>query len=130
VSRAPATYREGGDFAPAAGFSVEIPTAGHYRFRLVRGGHPVAIRVWFGPPLDPVTGEELDRSHRWQASCNGAPIDLARVWPFCAREPIDEREAAYLSGLQAWAQENAPLAPQADPTRKIDLLDPSTPIPL
>lgn len=127
--RAPATYRAPHPTAaPASGFSVETPTAGWYRYHLVKGGSPVAIKVWFGPPHDPVTGEELDRSYRWQASCNGELIDLSQVWPMCGRDPIDEAEARYLIGLQAWARQHAPNSPQADPRKKIDLLDPSTPL--
>lgn len=110
------------------GFDADVPTAGFYRFRLRRGAVPVGIRIWFGAPLDPVTGEEMDRSHRWQAHCNGSYIDLARVWPGCADEPIDEREYRHLCRLQEWGEQHAPDSPQADPTRPVDLL--TAPIPL
>ena len=124
MSRAPLVYANAEPVGPiAAGYSVEAPTVGWYRYRLVAGGHPVAIRIWHGPPLDPVTGEELDRSYRWQATANGEPVDLDRCWPACGREPITATEAAYLTGLAAWAQQNAPDSAAANPRRKIDLLN-------
>jgi hypothetical protein len=130
MSRAPLVYADAERAAPVAGgYSVEAPTAGWYRYRLVAGGHPVAIRIWFGAPLDPVTGEELDRSHRWQATANGEAVDLDRVWPACGREPINATESAYLTGLAAWAQEHAPDSPQANPRKRIDLLNADTPLP-
>ena len=37
-----------------AGFDADKPAAGFYRTRLVSGGMPVGIRIWFGAPFDPV----------------------------------------------------------------------------
>lgn len=109
--------------APTAtqGFDPDAPIAGYYRMRLRSGGVFVAIRIWFGPPRDPLTGEVMDRSHRWQATANGKPIDLERVWPQCAADPIDEAEARHLIKLQRWGQETGHAA-LADPTRKINPL--------
>lgn len=115
--------------ATQPGYNSDTPTAGHYRMALVRGGHPVGICIWHGPPHDPVTGELLDRSHRWQATANGAPIDLERVWPRCAHEPIGQAEHDHLVRLQRWGERHAPDGPQANPTRRIDLLDAATPMP-
>ena len=109
------------------GYSVEQPTAGWYQISLVRGGPKVGIRIWNGPPKDPVTGEELDRSWRWQAEANGAPIDLDRVWPACGRAPIPEAEYAYLTKMAQWAARHAPDSPAANPRQPIDLL--TAPIP-
>lgn len=102
---------------------AETPAAGFYRTRLRSGGVYVGIKIFHGAPLDPVTGEELDRSHRWQALCNDKPIDLDRVWPRCAREPVSAKEYAYLTTLQGWAEEHAPDSAIADPTRRIDPLN-------
>jgi hypothetical protein len=90
------------------GFNPDVPIAGWYRFKLVSGGVFVAVKIWFGAPLDPIDGTELDR----------AP----RVWPKCAAEPIDQAEANYLMTRRAWAEQHAPDSPQADPRRRIDLL--------
>ncbi|WP_337846786.1 hypothetical protein [Sphingomonas sp.] len=104
------------------GFDPDVPVAGFYRHRLVSGGMYVGIRIWFGPPKDPVTGEELDRSPRWQAEANGAYIDLERVWPRCARDPIPKATHDYLAAQQRWGEEHAPDAPQANPHKRVDPL--------
>jgi hypothetical protein len=106
----------------SGGTYPDQPVAGFYRFRFRSGAHPVGVRIWHGPPLDPMTGEEMDRSWRWQATANRRPVDLDRVWPRCAKEPIDEREHDYLAGVQDWAERHAPDSAQADPRRKINLL--------
>lgn len=110
----------------ADGFNPDVPVEGFYRMRLVSGGVFVGIRIWFGLPLDPVTGEEMDRSPRWQAQANGAAIDLERVWPRCAGDPISIGEYAYLTSLQTWGEQAMPESPIADPTRRVDPL--SSPI--
>lgn len=104
------------------GFDPDVPIAGWYRFKLVSGGVFVAVKIWFGAPLDPIDGTELDRAPRWNAIADGAPIDLARVWPKCAAEPIEQAEVKYLADRKAWAERAAPDSPQADPRRRIDLL--------
>jgi len=114
--------------APAAGFDVDQPIAGFYRMKLVSGAVYSGIRIWFGPPHDPETGDEMDRSHRWQAERNGNPIDLERAWPKCAADPIDEAEYRHLTATEAWGKAHAPTSPQANPSRRIDLL--TAPLPL
>lgn len=111
----------------AIGFDPDHPVAGYYRMRLRSGGIQVGVRIWHGAPLDPVTGEELDRSHRWQAVANEAPIDLTRVWPKCAASPVDAAEYEYLASVQSWAKQHAPNSPQANPHRKINPLTAPTP---
>ena len=88
----------------------DAPRAGYYRSRQVRRGAWTAVRIWYGPPLDPITGEELDRAPRWQATrwgreclfycpgfpghCGGviAPGDDVIAWPWAGRWPIDQAE--------------------------------------
>lgn len=106
----------------AAGFNADEPIAGHYRFRMRSGGAICGVRIWHGAPLDPVTGDELDRSHRWQAVVNDVPTPLERVWPKCAADPIDADEYQYLCAVQAWAKENVPDSPQANLMRRINPL--------
>ncbi len=114
--------------APAAtpsgptGYRADEPTAGYYRVRLRTGAAPCGVRIWFGPPLDPVTGEEMDRSHRWQAEANGEAIDLDLVWPRCGREPIGEGDYHALCRQQDWARDHAPDSALADPRRRHDPL--------
>ena len=102
------------------------PIEGFYRHRLRSQGVPVGIRIWFGPPYDPVTGEEMDRSPRWQAHCNGEYIDIDRVWPRCYAAPITEIDYNRHCAKQGWAREYAPGDAMADPRRKADYL--STPM--
>lgn len=106
----------------ATGFNPDLPIAGFYRMRLRSGAAFCGIRIWHGAPADPVTGEELDRSHRWQALANNAPINLDRVWPKCADDPINADEYRHLCAVHQWAKENAPDSPQANPMKRIDPL--------
>ncbi|HUD92304.1 hypothetical protein [Sphingobium sp.] len=130
MSRAQITYADARSTAPqAAGIDVEKPVAGYFRFRLgrdtVRGG----VRIWFGPPHDPVTGEEMDRSWRWQAEFDGEPIDFDRCWPACAKDPISEADYCAMINRRAWARQHAPDSAYATPTATIDLLSRSHPLP-
>ncbi len=111
------------------GIDVSTPVAGFYRCKLVSGGVRGGVRIWFGQPLDPVTGEELDRSLRWQALFDGEPVDLDRVWPGCAGDPITEDEYHRYVARARWARENAPDSAYASPRRKVDLLSAKTPLP-
>jgi hypothetical protein len=92
--------------APA--FDPDVPIPGFYRFKLRAGAMFAPVRIWYGPPRDPETGEEMDRSHRWQAEAGG--------------HPISEQEFAYLFSRQEWGEAHAPGTAVADPTVKIDLL--------
>lgn len=96
------------------------PVAGHYQTKLVKGGPWVAVLIWHGPPLDPETGEELDRSHRFQALRDGKPVDIWTVWPFVASHPIDEPRYRFLLKKADWAVEHDPRQPEANPTKRID----------
>ncbi|MGJ8477290.1 hypothetical protein [Sphingobium yanoikuyae] len=125
MSRARLDYSLRSD-AQAEGLDPDKPIAGHYRMRLRSGAAYCGVRIWHGAPLDPVTGEELDRSHRWQAQANGEDIALDRVWPKCGADPIDVDEYRHLCAVQDWAREHAPTSPQANPHRKADAL--SSPI--
>lgn len=129
MSRDGTAYNQRREWVAPEGYGVnaDAPVAGCYRFKLRSGGHPVGVRIWHGQPLDPVTGELLDRSLRWQAHCNGEYIDLERVWPMCAKQPITDQEYEYLTNVQRWGEQHAPDSPQANPTRQIDLL--TAPIP-
>ncbi len=112
-----------------AGTDVSEPVAGFYRGRLVSGGVIGGIRIWFGPPKDPVTGEVMDRSHRWQAEFDGQYIELDRVWPQCAGSPIDEQTYRALVARREWARQHAPGSAFANPRKRHDPLSSATPMP-
>lgn len=121
MTRARVDYSDGSDFR-ATGFDPDLPVAGHYRFRMRSGGALCGVRIWHGAPHDPVTGEELDRSPRWQALVNDDPVEIERVWPRCAADPISDGEYRHYCRTQAWAQQHAPDSALADPRRKADPL--------
>jgi hypothetical protein len=100
---------------------VDTPTAGHYKMRMVRNGPFVPVRIWFGPPHDPDTGEEMDRSHRWQAEIGGKEAAIERTWPWCAKNPIAEADYRYMRGVQQWATEHAPHEPEAAPREAVNI---------
>ena len=109
---------------------VSTPKAGFFRHRLSSQSVAVGVRIHFGPPLDPVTGEELDRSWRWQADVNGEPFDdFDRIWPACLAEPISEADYLIFCKRQDWARENAPDSSYAKPGRKYDPLSTTQPLP-
>ena len=108
---------------------VTTPVAGFYRFRMFSGSVRGGVKLWNGPPSDPVTGEILDRSWRWQAEFDGKPVDFSRVWPQCAGDPITEREYTHYVMRRAWARENAPDSAFAEVGRKVDLLSTDNPLP-
>lgn len=104
------------------GFDEGTPEAGFYKMSLRSGGVLVGVRIWHGAPLDPLTGDELDRGWRWQAEVNGTYIEVDLVWPRCAGRFISEAEYQHLCGVQSWAKENAPATAFANPMRKVDPL--------
>lgn len=106
---------------------ADTPVAGFYRVRLVRGGPWVAVRIWYGPPHDPETGEEMDRSWRWQATRDGKVADIDRVWPWCGANPITEAEYQSLTDRAAYVRAFSHDDVHAQPSRRIDLL--SAPVP-
>lgn len=129
MTRAPVTYADAANTMKRvwAGADVTTPEAGFYRFRMRSGGVYGVVRLRYGPPDDPVTGEPLDRSWRWMADFNGELVDLDRVWPACAKMPTTEQEYRRAIARQAWAQEHAPDSAYADPRARHDPL--SAPMP-
>jgi hypothetical protein len=112
-----------------AGLDVERPQEGFYRFKLRSGGVYGVVRIWYGAPLDPQTGEEMDRSWRWQAAFNGELIEFEQAWPQCAKMPCTEADYRHAIRRQEWAKKHAPDSAFADHRTRIDPLSSSTPLP-
>lgn len=129
MSRAALDYGERRVAFAGIGQSVTRPVAGFYRHRLRSGAVRGGVRIWFGPPHDPDTGEEMDRSWRWQAHFDGQPVEFDEVWPDCTGEPITEAEYQRRVARAAWARQNAPRSAFADPRRRLDPLSSDTPLP-
>lgn len=112
---------------------VDQPQAGFYKRRFIRGGPWVAVKLWKGPPRDPVTGEELERSHRWQAVVDGKFIAdetaVLETWISCAGHPITEDEHKAIVRKTGTAVYSAPESPEANPHQRVDLrsIPPITP---
>lgn len=131
MTRTPRSYTEvprRQAMPPAAGADVSQPEAGFYRGKLRGGAVRVGIEIRYGAPLDPVTGDELDRGHRWMAFANGDLLeDFDAAWPACCGEPISEADYRAFCAWQRWARENAPRSAWADPRRRIDPLSTDNP---
>lgn len=104
------------------GHDADEPVTGFYRMRMRSGGVFVGVSIWHGPPLDPETGDEMDRAPCWNARINGEWANILDVWPRCAGEPIDAREYAFLQSQRDWAVQHLPDSPIADPTKRVDPL--------
>ncbi|MDF0543368.1 hypothetical protein PX699_13500 [Sphingobium sp. H39-3-25] len=126
MSRERVDYSELRD-VQATGLNPDEPVSGYYRMRLKMGGAFVGVRIWYGAPLDPETGDEMDRSWRWQALVNDGPVLLERVWPKCGSDPVDQSEYEYLCEVHKWAKRHAPNSPQANPMQRINPLTAPTP---
>ena len=111
------------------GSDVSQPVAGFYRYRLHGGAVRGGVRLWYGPPHDPVTGEVLDRSWRWQAEMDGEPVAFDRVWPGCAGEPVSEDVYRQFVARRKWAEQHAPGSAYAKPGQRYDPLSTATPLP-
>lgn len=96
---------------------------------------PLPVRIWWGPPLDPDTGEEMDRSPRWQVAIAGQLVgeDEIRVgesvyrglddfWPKCMAHPISEPDYQHRLERAHWAGLYDPNDPFGDTSAKIDPL--------
>ena len=106
------------------------------------GRVPVPVRVWYGAPPDPVTGERMDRSWRWQFEFGGQSLEcfadqegndsdsvLAGFWPKCRDERIDEARYRYLVDRGAWARQHDAYDPFSDRRGRVDLLSATIPVP-
>jgi hypothetical protein len=101
------------------------PVAGYYKRRFVRNGPWVPVRFWKGAPLDPVTGEELERGHRWQCSVDGRHVtdetEVLEQWLGCAGHKITLDEFKLMRRKTAAALYDNPTAPEANPGRAVDV---------
>lgn len=132
MSRADLTYNVRGavrEIGRTDTIAIDKPKAGLFRYRLFGGSVKGAVRIWHGPPHDPVTGEELDRSWRWQATFDGDPVDFDKVWPACCGDPLTQEEYDFLVRRREWAREHAPDSAYAVVGKKIDVFDPANPLP-
>lgn len=129
TDRTPYADRAAGPVVVPGAVEIARPVEGYFRHKLRSGGVYGGVRIWYGAPLDPVTGEELDRSWRWQAQFNGVLVEFDQVWPVCAGDPITPDEYRTHCRRQEWAAKHAPDSAYADPRKRIDPLSTATPLP-
>lgn len=101
---------------------IDRPEPGFFRMRLVRGGPWVPAVTFLPCPIDPHTGEQLDRARKLMGSVNGEDPSYAvadRVW--ISGRPISEREFLFLLADGQWCRDHAPDLPEANPTKSINL---------
>lgn len=106
---------------PTLGNQPDIPREGFYRMRRVRNGPFVAVRIWFGQPYDPATGEYCDRSYCWRAAIDGVQVGIWDVWPACSGRPICEGDYRFMRAMSTHAKAHEPGMPQANPFKPINL---------
>lgn len=99
----------------------------------------IPFRIWFGAPRDPETGEELDRSHRWQVEIAGELFDepltfgpikfseLGDFWPAIAVEPITADEYRFRIERAAWSRVHDPDDALATPGGRINAMTATLP---
>jgi hypothetical protein len=68
------------------------PVAGMYEIYRSDDERWHGVKIWFGAPIDPETGEELDRSPRWQATVDEEDTDIHNVWPTVWGRPLNEEQ--------------------------------------
>lgn len=101
----------------------------YWRAKMVKNGPWIGVKTWLGAPL--IDGEELDRSHRWQAlvrtETTGRMILYGEPCPIEIEgvgirniERITEGEWSYLVDHARYATAHAPHMPDAAPKVKID----------
>ena len=99
---------------------VGIPQPGWYTMRRAKGAVLVPVLVYRPCPLDPHTGEWLDRWHPLIALIDG--VDDVLAYTICDwLKSITRAEYEYLVADHAWCRRHAPDAPQANTGKAIDL---------
>jgi hypothetical protein len=101
--------------------NIDQPQPGYYRTRQVRGGPwmPVVIRFEVSPDPD-FPDNPMDRGPVWSCEVGGEYADAFEIWPYVHQEPISKSEFSYMIAANAWADEYAPLSPEANPRATID----------
>lgn len=132
MSRDRTPYATRREWVAPEGYGIDVgePVAGFYKVKLSRDTVLRAVRLVYGPPLDPVTGEELDRSWRWMAYLDdGSLANFDTVWPKCAGDPITEQDWKISVARTEWAKVHAPDSAYADSRKKHDLFSKNSPLP-
>lgn len=69
----------------------EVPQAGFYRRRMVKGGPWVPVAIWIESVTDPETGELL-QPEIIKCAVDGKVADPVNEWGYCCSQPVSERD--------------------------------------
>jgi hypothetical protein len=99
-----------------------LSSPGFFKTKSVKGGAHVPARLWKEEDRD--DDGDLTADVRYFAEIDGAPCDPFQPphWPWIA---ITEAEWQFMTADAAWARENAPDLPIANPTLPSRALDPA-----
>ncbi len=106
-----------------ASHRIDIPEPGFFKLRLLPGRPFVPAAIFLPCPVDPYTGEQLDRGRVLMAAIGNNDPDyesIEKVWMFGC--PISLAEYRYMRAVSNWAAQHAPAAPEASPLAPIDHL--------
>jgi hypothetical protein len=101
---------------------MDRPQVGYWRMRLTRGGPFVGACIkWVQTTHEPGEPDNrMERSPFLVALISDEVVSIDRVW-LSRGEPISEAEYRYLCASVDYAMKHDPGAPEADPTKRIDL---------
>ncbi len=71
---------------------IDRPEPGYFKVRLYRRGPWVPARIRWSTPIDPLTGEVLDRSTRLEAFILDREVKVEQVWLYGRELTKDEYE--------------------------------------
>ncbi len=100
---------------------IDRPEPGFFKLRMRSGGVFVPAIIFLSCPMDPYTGEQLDRHRCLMAAIGNDEPDFEgvdKVWMFGSL--IRRSEYLYMQAVKSWAETYAPTAPEASPLEPID----------
>ena len=95
----------------------EVPQAGYYKRRLIKGGPWVPVAIWIEQKVDPETGELLD-PEVIKCAVDGKIADPVSQWGYVCADPISETDYKRLADKVKSEMRDGSHAPY----RPIDLL--------
>ena len=98
---------------------IDKPEPGFFKLKKARNGPWVGAIIFRPCPISPFDGYPLDRHQPLEAEVNGKPAKVDRVW--IAGKPIPEWEYRHLIDDRAYCRQFLPQAPEANPTKPVDL---------
>ena len=101
---------------------IDSPAPGYWAIKLVRNGPEVAAAIFLRAYVEETDADDarMERTPYFEAFIDGRQVPVDQVWLRRGRV-IPEAEYRYLLSLSAWARDNAPNEPIANPKQAVDL---------